>query len=159
MSPCIERITHRSSTTSAWCGNRSETSMPDLPYFWNVRLRAENARLRIDVLILRVAELRRALLAVQLVQQRLGVEGLQVGRAAGHEQEDDRLRLRVVRHVRRLRRERIVARRARLRPAPSSTRRRASPTPQKQSVRNSRRLRVNRMCSAHISSRTGMRSG
>ena len=38
MSPCMERTTQRSSTISAWCGKRSETSMPDLPYFWKVRL-------------------------------------------------------------------------------------------------------------------------
>ena len=115
MSPCMERITQRSSTISAWCGNRSETSMPDLPYFLNVRLQPEDARLRIDVLILDVAELGRALLPVELVEQRLGVERFQVRRAARHEQEDARLSPWRVRHVRRLRaRAGCNVRRARL---------------------------------------------
>ena len=126
MSPCMERMTQRSSTISAWCGNRSETSMPRLAVLLERALGAQNARLGIDVLILHFAEFGRALLAVQLVEQRLGVEGLQVRRPARHEQEDERLRLGLVRHVRRLGRERIVARRARLRFAPAWTRRPAS---------------------------------
>ena len=58
--------------------------MPDLPYFLNVRLRAQNARVVVDVLILHVAELGGTLLAVQLVEQRLGVERLQMRRPARH---------------------------------------------------------------------------
>src|ERR1700722_7394135 len=34
----MERITAMSSTCSATCGNRSDTSIPDWPYFLNVRL-------------------------------------------------------------------------------------------------------------------------
>ncbi len=109
MSPCIERTTHRSSTISAWCGNRSETSIPDLPYFLKVRLQPENARVGVDVLILHVAELGRPLLPVELVEQRLRVPRLQVRRTARHVDEDERLRLGMIGHVRRLRRERIVA--------------------------------------------------
>src|SRR6516165_7668713 len=33
---CIERMTHRSSTQRATCGNSSLTSMPLSPYFWNL---------------------------------------------------------------------------------------------------------------------------
>src|SRR5580692_12620932 len=38
MSPYIERTTQISSAISDWYGKRSEISMPDLPYFLNVRL-------------------------------------------------------------------------------------------------------------------------
>ena len=93
MSPWQERITAISSMHCARCGNRSETSMPLLPYRLNVRLVPSSSRFGVDELILRLAELGRPLLAVELVQQRLGVERLQVARSAGHEQEDDRLRL------------------------------------------------------------------
>ena len=78
-------------------------------------LAPQNPRLGIDVLILHVAEFRRALLAVQLIEQRLRIPGLQMRRPARHVHEDERLGLRLVRHVRRLGRQRIVARRARLR--------------------------------------------
>ena len=37
MSPWHERMTAMSSMQLAVCGNRSETSMPLWPYFWNVR--------------------------------------------------------------------------------------------------------------------------
>ncbi len=83
--------------------------MPDLPHFLKVRLRSQNARLRIDVLILHVAELRRALLPIQFVQQRLRVEGFEVRRAAGHEQKDHGLRFGVLGHLGRFGSERIQA--------------------------------------------------
>ena len=78
-------------------------------------LAAQNARFGIDVLVLHFAELGGALLAAELIEQRLGVPGLQVRRTAGHVDEDERLRLGLVRHVRRFGRQRIVARGARLR--------------------------------------------
>src|SRR5262245_52453289 len=55
---------------------------------------AEQLRGRLDELILRFAEFLRARLARELVQQRLRIECLHVARSAGHEQENDRLRLR-----------------------------------------------------------------
>ena len=51
---------------------------------------AEQPGVALDELILRLAELLGPRLAVELVQQRLGVEGLEVAGPAGHEQEDDR---------------------------------------------------------------------
>ena len=90
-----------SSMHSAVCGNRSETSMPLLPYFLKVRLVPSSLAFGADELILRFAELGRPLLPVELVQQRLGIERLQVARPARHEQEDHRLGL-GSRHVRRL---------------------------------------------------------
>ena len=48
---------------------------------------------RLDELILRFAELRGPRLAVELVEQRLGVERFEMARPARHEQEDDRLGL------------------------------------------------------------------
>ena len=89
--------------------------MPDLAVLLEGPLAAQNARFGIDVLVLHFAELGGALLAAQLIEQRLGVPGLQVRRSARHVDEDERLRFGLVRHVRRLGRERIVARRARLR--------------------------------------------
>ena len=79
--------------------------MPLWPYFRKVRLRAEEPGVALDELVLGLAELLGPRLAVELVEQRLGVERLQVARPAGHEQEDDRLRL--GREVRRLRGERV----------------------------------------------------
>ena len=49
-----------------------------LAVFLKVRLRAEDARVLVDELILDFAELGGPLLAVELVEQRLGVEGLEV---------------------------------------------------------------------------------
>ena len=55
--------------------------MPLWPYFWNVRFVPSSlASLWIE-LILRLAELLGPRLAVELVQQRLGIERLQVARA------------------------------------------------------------------------------
>ena len=51
---------------------------------------AEQPGVALDELILRLAELLRARLAVELVQQRLGIERLEMARPAGHEQEDHR---------------------------------------------------------------------
>ena len=56
-------------------------------------LGAEQSRFVVDELILRFAELGRPLLAVELVQQRLGIEGVHVAWTAGQEQEDHRLGL------------------------------------------------------------------
>src|SRR5262249_36372044 len=68
----------------------------------------------VHVLILNVAELGRAFLSIELVQQRLRIESLQMRWAAGHKQKDDRLGLGLLRHVRRLGSERIVLRGARI---------------------------------------------
>ena len=95
MSPWHERITAISSMHFAVCGNRSETSMPLSPYLLERPLRAEQLGVAVDELILRFAELRRSRLAVQLVEQRLGIERFQVARSAGHEQKDDGLGLAV----------------------------------------------------------------
>ena len=56
-----------------------------LAVFLKRALGAEQLAHPSDELILRLAELRRPRLAVQLVQQRLGIEGLEVARPAGHE--------------------------------------------------------------------------
>ena len=85
MSPWHDRITARSSTQVDRCGNRSETSMPLSPYLRNVRFVPSSLALRGDELILRLAELLGPRLPVQPVQQRLGVERLQVAGTAGHE--------------------------------------------------------------------------
>ena len=55
--------------------------------------RAEEASVGLDELIIGLPELRRPRLAVQAVEQRLGIERLQMARAAGHEEEDDGLGL------------------------------------------------------------------
>ena len=60
-------------------------------------LAAQQARGRVDVLILHVAELGRPLLSVQFIEQRLRIECLQMRRAARHEHEDEGLRLSTVR--------------------------------------------------------------
>jgi hypothetical protein len=56
-----------------------------------------------DELIFRLAELGRPALAVELVQERFGVERFQVAGTAGHEEEDDgprlRLEVRPLRHL------------------------------------------------------------
>ena len=77
--------------------------MPLLPYFLNVRLLPSSFASALDELILGFAELRRPLLPVELVQQRLGIEGVHVAGPAGHEEKDHRLGLGLVGHVRRLR--------------------------------------------------------
>src|SRR5262245_4650222 len=59
-------------------------------------LHAEQLRLARDELILRLAETRRALLAVQFVEQWFGIEGLQVAGAASKEKEDHGFRRAVV---------------------------------------------------------------
>src|SRR5262245_57787850 len=70
-------------------------------------LGAEQLRVWLNLLILRLAKLLRALLAVQLLQERLGIEGLQMARPAGHEEENDRFGL-GVRQVRRPWRQRVM---------------------------------------------------
>jgi hypothetical protein len=52
--------------------------------------RAEQPSVVLNELVLRFAELRRSLLSVELVQQRLGIKRLDVTRAARHEQENHR---------------------------------------------------------------------
>ena len=120
--------------------------MPFLPYRLKVRLVPSSRDLVVDELIFALAEAGRPLLPVQLVQQRLGIERLHVAGPAGHEQEDDRLRLGFVRHVRRLGRQRIdrgAAPSSCCSIAPNAS----APNPQKASDRNSRRLRAMRKCS------------
>ena len=56
-------------------------------------LGAEQARFGVDELILGLAETLRPLLAVQLVEQRLGIERVHLAGAAGQEQEHHRLSL------------------------------------------------------------------
>ena len=70
--------------------SRSETSMPLLAVLAERALVPSRRALLWTELVLGLAELRGALLAVELVEQRLGIERLQVARPAGHEQEDDR---------------------------------------------------------------------
>ena len=84
--------------------------MPDLPYFLNVRLRAEDSRLRVDGLILDLAEFGRSLLPVKLVEQRLGIPGFEVRRTAGHIDENDGFGFRLVWVRGRFGRQRIVTR-------------------------------------------------
>ena len=125
---------------------------PTCPYFVKRPLRAQNPRVRLHELILHLAELRRPLLPVQLVQQRLRIERLEVRRPARHEQEDHRLRLR--REVRRLRRQRIVA-------PPAPARASATRRPAIRSRRNSRsetrgdfgRSGCVHSCSVHVQKR------
>ena len=69
-------------------GKRSETSMPLLPYRLNVRFVPSNFACLRDELIFRLAETRRALLAVQLVEQWFGIERLQMAGATTQEKED-----------------------------------------------------------------------
>ena len=54
---------------------------------------AQQPGVTLNLLILHVAELFRARLALELVQQRLGIEGLEMAGPSGHEQEDHRGRL------------------------------------------------------------------
>ena len=72
---------------------------------------AEQTGVFLNELILRVAEFRRPRLSVEFVQEGLGVEGLEMAWAAGHEQEDHGLGLGLG-QMRRLRCERIDTRRA-----------------------------------------------
>src|SRR5213594_3304364 len=74
-------------------------------------LRAEQSRCRVHVLILHIAKLGGPFLAIQLIEQRLGIESLEMRWPTRHENENECLRPGMIRHVRRLGRERIVARR------------------------------------------------
>src|SRR5262245_25244255 len=56
-------------------------------------LAAQEPRVGPDERILRFTELVWLLLPVELIEERLGIEGVDVARAPRHEQEDDRLRL------------------------------------------------------------------
>ena len=105
-SPWQERSTAMSSMQLATCGNRSDTSTPLCAVLGELARRAEQLGVALNKLIFRLAKLRRPRLAVELVQQRLGIERLQVAGTAGHHQEDDRLRFRSG-QVRFLRRQRI----------------------------------------------------
>ena len=67
--------------------------MPLWPCCLNVRLVPSSLGLSADELALDVAEFVGPRLSVQLVEQRLGIEGLQVTGTAGHEQEDYRFGL------------------------------------------------------------------
>ena len=109
--------------------------MPLWPCLANLRARAEQPGIRLDELVLRLAELRRPRLAVQPVEQRLGIEGFQMARAAGHEQEDDRLRLGLG-PMRAFRGQRVGAAAS----SCSSDARARPPKPQKASRRKERRI-------------------
>ena len=87
MSVYIERMTQMSSTHSPTCGNSSLTSMPLWPYFLNVN----GERISSPVLPLGRDRPAGQRLAVILVEHRLGIEGVDLRRAAVHEQEDDAL--------------------------------------------------------------------
>ena len=149
-----------SSMCAAVFANSSLTSMPRLPYCWNVNGDRIAAPVLRSVRRLPVGQR----LAVVLVEQRLGVERIDLRRPAVHEQVDDVLRLR--REVRRLRRERIERAGAshRRRASSASTPARASmprPVPQRASIsrRESRGivgLRPRRPCS-RINPRTRTR--
>ena len=109
LSPWHDRTTAMSSMHLAVCGNRSDTSIPLCAVLRELAGRAEQLGALRDELVLGLAELCRPRLAVELVQERLGVERVEVARPAGHEQEDDALRLRL--EVRLLRGERVGERR------------------------------------------------
>ena len=79
--------------------------MPDWPCFLKVRFDGEELVLVDAAARLDRAERRGQRLAVQSREVGLGVEGIEVARPAGHEQEDDALGRRL--EVRLLRRERI----------------------------------------------------
>ena len=64
---------------------------PALTVFFERALRAEQLGGLFNELVFRLAEFRRARLAVEFVEQRLGVERFDVARPARHEQENDRL--------------------------------------------------------------------
>ena len=74
---------------SAMCGKISLTSMPLWPYFLNLNGDVKHAPVLRSVGRLAV----RQRLAVVLRQHRLGIEGIDVRRAAVHEEEDDALGL------------------------------------------------------------------
>jgi hypothetical protein len=146
MSPCIERTTQISSQFPTDTG-RDPILRCRFAALLERALGAENARIRIDVLILHIAKFRRALLPVQLVQQRLRVEGLQMRRSAGHEQEDHRLRGRVAPASAAAWGASGLNRAARACSCAIMEANASEPAPQKQLVRNSRRFRLYRMCS------------
>ena len=100
-SACIDRITQMSSMCFAVCSKISLTSMPDLPYFLNLNGDGNAAPVCRSVLRL----VGRQRLAGVLRQERLGVERVDLGRAAVGEQVDDPLRL--GREVRLARGERV----------------------------------------------------
>ena len=89
------------------CGNQSETSMPDWPCFLKVRFDASSLFLSTPRRVLTVPNDAGSFWPCSRVQFGLRVEGIDVARPAGHEQEDDALRLRL--EVRLLRRERVDA--------------------------------------------------
>ena len=80
---------------------------PALPVSLKGPLRPEELSFRGDKLIFRFSKTSRPLLAIQFVEQWLGIVSLDVARPAGHEQEDDSRSLR--RHIRRLGSQRIHA--------------------------------------------------
>ena len=103
---CIERTIAISSAILARCGSSSEISAPDCPYRSNSN--GEPSSFGVPLMKANRSpfdELRGNVLAVVLLQRRLGVEQIELRRRAGHEQIDDALGLR--RKHRRLRRQRI----------------------------------------------------
>ena len=68
-------------------------SMPDWPYLPELAMAAQAERVALEELAVDLAEARRQGLAVELVQQRLGIEQIDLAGPARHEQEDAALRL------------------------------------------------------------------
>ncbi len=92
-SVCIERTMAISSAISAMCGKRSEISWPDWPCLWkstNDPRAFKTAPLQLGEL-LPLGERLRERLAVEPLQLGLGVEALELRRAAGHAEVDDPL--------------------------------------------------------------------
>ena len=116
-------MTARSSAWRATFVNRSETSRPDCP----CRVKVAGAQQRYPVhareLKVAVAERFRNRLAVVLLEQRLGVERVQVARSTVHEEKDHASRPGDQRRV--LRRERVA--RGRRTPVPSQDARGSQP--------------------------------
>ena len=101
LSATIERMTHRSSTRPARCGNSSLTSIPDSPCFGE--LPGEGAGCRFFVRS-SLGFSKGSGLPASAASRGLGSKRIDVRRPAGHEQEDQPLGL--GREVRRLERER-----------------------------------------------------
>ena len=94
-SVCIERTMHRSSATSRQMSEELVDLLPALAVLLEAALRAEAGQLRALQLRdrLPLGERLGHRLAVPLGQFGLVVEAFEVGRAAGHDQEDDALGL------------------------------------------------------------------
>ena len=88
-----ERMTARSSAHSAMCGSQSETQRPLWPCCFQVRFDARIGESNSPIAVMTRPKLGGDRLAGELVEQRLGIEGIEVARAAFHEEEDDVLRL------------------------------------------------------------------